>query len=285
MQMLIYMIILCGMALLFLVASPKMKTSWIAKSFILYSSISMLSILGIGGYLLYENREVIRAYMAEEFLVEANEAPPVSLAPPSQLVRNIHLDVPSISQLPELPRGCEVTSLAMLLQYNDYDADKLALAKQIKKSPAPIRAENGKIMAGNPNAGFVGDMYSYDKPGFGVYHKPIAELAYKYAGDSVHDFTGGDFEEIFSHLMEGRPVWVIINTEYDELTSEFFQFWMTEEGPIEITYKEHAVVVTGFDDKYIYFNDPLERVEKAPIEEFKKAWEQMGKQAITILPQ
>ena len=28
-------------------------------------------------------------------------------------------------------------------------------------------------------------------------------------------------------------------------------------GPVEITYKLHAVLITGYDEKYVYFNDPF----------------------------
>ena len=40
----------------------------------------------------------------------------------------IHLPVPLILQNPELPNGCEITSLCMLLRYLGFDADKCLLA-------------------------------------------------------------------------------------------------------------------------------------------------------------
>src|SRR4051794_36443222 len=95
------------------------------------------------------------------------------------------LDVPIISQLPELPRGCEVTSLAMLLQFKGIEIDKMELAKRIRKDTTPYQVKEGKVYFGHPNEGFVGDMYNLDEPGFGVYHKPIMELAEKFLPDQV----------------------------------------------------------------------------------------------------
>lgn len=59
-------------------------------------------------------------------------------------------DVPFIKQLPELPRGCEVTSLAMLLQYKGVQVDKMQLASEIHRVPFE---QNG--LRGNPYEGFV----------------------------------------------------------------------------------------------------------------------------------
>lgn len=47
--------------------------------------------------------------------------------------KGLILDVPLIAQNPELPRGCEVTSLAMLLNYAGIKVDKMKLAKEVKK--------------------------------------------------------------------------------------------------------------------------------------------------------
>ncbi|WP_427037015.1 C39 family peptidase [Cytobacillus pseudoceanisediminis] len=196
------------------------------------------------------------------------------------------IDAPAVNQFPELPRGCEVTSLSMLLQHAGIQADKMTLAKEIKKNPEPYRIENGKIYFGHPNDGFIGDMYSFDNPGLGVYHKPVKELAEKYMPGSIEDLTGSDFEDLKIHLSDGRPVWVIINTAYKQLSDDFFQTWHTPSGKIQITYKEHSVLLTGYDQEYMYFNDPLtgEKNKKAPKNDFEKAWVQMGKQAITYLP-
>lgn len=140
-----------------------------------------------------------------------------------KIKEEVVLDVPAINQFPELPRGCEVTSLSMLLQHAGIQADKMTLAKEIKKNPEPYRVENGKIYFGHPNEGFIGDMYSFDNPGLGVYHKPIKELAEKYMPGSIEDLTGSDFEDLKIYLSDGRPVWVIINTAYKQLSDDFFR--------------------------------------------------------------
>lgn len=195
----------------------------------------------------------------------------------------ILLKAPLIRQLPELPRGCEITSLAMLLKYHKVDVDKMQLAKQIKKDNSSYKEIGNEIHFGNPHDGFVGDMYSFDKPGLGVYHKPIKKLAEQYINKKrIIDFTGKEFKSIIDHLNQNRPVWVIINASYDKLPETSFVTWQTKSGPVQITMREHSVLITGYDERYVYFNDPLDKKTKAPIDNFKKAWEQMGKQAITV---
>ncbi|WP_228409435.1 C39 family peptidase [Radiobacillus deserti] len=210
--------------------------------------------------------------------------PVYPLVEQAQLAPSIKLEAPIIKQFPELPRGCEVTSLAMLLQYFDVEVDKMELAKKVKKSSDDYQVKNSVIHFGNPEKGFVGDMYSFSKPGYGVYHGPIAELAKQYVGDKVEDFSGGSFYEIIKHLNAQRPVWVITNTTYKKLPDSSFQTWNTPDGKVKITMKEHAVLVTGYDDKSIFFNDPITgKTKSAPIQDFEEAWVQMGKQAITVV--
>lgn len=200
-----------------------------------------------------------------------------------KLKDKVLIDAPAINQFPELPRGCEVTSLAMLLQHAGVNVDKNTLAKEIRKDSTPYKVADGKIYFGNPHDGFVGDMYSFDNPGLGVYHEPIKDLAEKYLPGQIKDLTGSSFQELRIHLSDDRPVWVVTNTAYKKLPQESFQTWNTPSGKVDITYKEHAVLLTGYDDDYIYFNDPLtgEKNKKALLKDFEEAWEQMGSQAIT----
>ena len=194
------------------------------------------------------------------------------------------IDVPVISQLPELPRGCEVTSLSMLLQFKGINVDKMKLAKLIRKDPTPYQVKAGKVFFGHPNEGFVGDMYNITNPGYGVYHKPIKELADHFLPNQVVDLTGSDFSKLQASVSNGIPVWVIINTTYKRLPPNEFRIWDTPKGKVDITYREHSVVITGYDKEYIYFNDPLtsEKNKKAPKQEFIDAWVQMGSQAISL---
>ncbi|KFN03231.1 peptidase C39 family protein [Bacillus clarus] len=189
-------------------------------------------------------------------------------------------NVPFIKQLPELPRGCEVTSLAMLLQHNGVQVDKMQLASEIHRVPF-----EEKGLRGNPYEGFVGNIYTKSEPGYGVYHQPIFKLAEKYVPEKVMNLTGRDVEDLYKVISSGSPVWVIANTTFKPLDEDNFETWNTSSGEVKITYYEHSAVVIGYDQNFVYVNDPLANNPRkaVPRTQFETAWDQMGKQAITIL--
>lgn len=195
-------------------------------------------------------------------------------------VNHIIDGVPHVSQLPELQRGCEVTSLSMLLQYVGIEADKMTLAKQIHK--IPFRDAN--YVRGNPYDGFVGDIYTFSKSGYGVYHGPVANLAEKYLPGKVKDITGQTFDKVYELIDSGSPVWVISNSTFAPLPESEFTTWKTNTGDVKITYREHSVLIVGYDEQNIYINDPLAHSGYTPVprKAFEQAWIQMGSQAIGI---
>ncbi|GGE59363.1 C39 family peptidase [Priestia taiwanensis] len=226
--------------------------------------------------------------LTSSFFVEAVETTELSPTPvvakqEEKLADNISIEAPHIKQLPELPRGCEVTSLAMLLQHAKISVDKMELASNIKKDLTPYEKKDGKTFFGNPHKGFIGNMYTYSEPGYGVYHEPIAELANTYLPGRITNLTGKDFNEVMKSLNEDKPVWIITNTTFAPLDASYFETFHTPDGEIPITMKEHSVLVTGYDTEYIYFNNPLtdEKYSKASRDRFIDAWKQMGSQAIT----
>lgn len=203
-----------------------------------------------------------------------------------KIKEKVLLEAPIIKQFPELPRGCEVTSLAMLLQYKGFKTNKMELAAKIKKNTTPLKNIKGSIYWGSPNDGFIGDMYSYDNPGYGVYHAPIKDLAEQFLPGQIVDLTGSDFKNLKTYLSLDIPIWIITNTSYKRLPESSFQLWQTPVGVVKITYKEHSVLITGYDEKYIYFNDPISGTKNKSVllDDFIEAWEQMGSQAVTYLP-
>lgn len=209
----------------------------------------------------------------------------VTILVPTRKVRaKKRIGAPFIRQNPELPRGCEVTSLAMMLQHAGVHVDKMTLAKQVNKVPY----ETGEGYKGNPYSGFVGDMYDFSKPGFGVYHGPIVQLANTYLPDRILDLTGGDFHYILSMLDRGIPVWVITNSTFAALPDDQFESWETGKNEsFPLTFEEHSVLLTGYDKSDLYLHDPLYHKPHRKVKQaaFIQSWEQMGRQAITYVPE
>jgi uncharacterized protein YvpB len=190
------------------------------------------------------------------------------------------LDVPLILQKPELMRGCEVTSLAMVLQFSGVQVDKMELAAKIKSVPF-----QGKGIKGNMHKGFIGDIATFDKPGLGVYVEPILELAKEYVSEEkVKDLSHKEPQQIYEAIDRGQPVWVLTNARFKRLPDDEFYTWRTDAGKVKVTYHQHSVVVTDYDEQYVYINDPLKKDKHRAIDRnsFEQAWIQMGRQAMTV---
>ncbi len=194
---------------------------------------------------------------------------------------NIKLD--NILQNPELPRGCEVTSLAMLLNAGGVEVDKMELATNVRKDLSFREEINGQMFWGSPYYGFVGDMYDKSTDGYGVYNQAIYDLTAMYIPNNVVNLSGANFSLVERFVSYGYPVWVIITGEYAKLPDSSFQNYMTKYGEINITQREHSVLVTGYDSNFIYINDPLGKKQKVKRSDFIDSYNQMGSQAISYV--
>ena len=189
--------------------------------------------------------------------------------------------VPIIKQRPELPRGCEVTSLAMILNYYKVKVDKMKLANEVIKSKEKYVIQDNIVYFGDLRKGFVGDMYNVSNPGIGVYHEPIQALMEKYLDKQVLDLEGVPLEQLLYYISNDKPVWINIANTYNKVFANNILQWKTKDGMVEISYTEHSVVIVGYDNRYIYYNDPSKgKMDYKPIKAFEKAYDSFGRQAL-----
>ena len=188
------------------------------------------------------------------------------------------LNVPLENQYPDLPNGCEVTSLSMLLRYYGIKVNKLNLSENIKHVSS--YTDNGKYR-GNPHVGFVGYM-SQANAGWCVYNEPLEQVALKYT-NRIRNFTSHDFIEVMKLVSDGHPVLIITTTNFNHVGD--MQTWETAQGEVHVTPSSHACVITGFDKKarIVYVNDPFgHKNKKTPWKNLEKSYNQQGKQALYL---
>lgn len=240
---------------------------------IVIALFSFLCILGTGLILQDQPAEGQEEATVESTTTQTTEAK-------LEIKKKVRLDVPLINQLdePRLINGCEVTSLAMLLNYWKIEVSKTDLAEAI--STVPYLDDNNYY--GNPSEGFVGDIPN--GPGYFVYHEPILELTQEYLTDDLEvvNLTGQSFEVLQEYLSQDAPVWVICTATFTHTNDN--EIWQTATGEIEISMNEHSVVITGYDRKKVFLNDPYGKKDfETNQTDFIESWEQLGRQAITII--
>jgi uncharacterized protein YvpB len=192
------------------------------------------------------------------------------------------LDVPAEKQLPELPNGCEVTSLSMLLTAVGHPVDKMTLAKEQPRDPTPVVYGPDQTISswGNPNKGFVGKVDGY--PGYGIYHGPIVTLINKILPGRAVDLTGHPFSEVLAMVANQTPVMVWTTADFQPTSN--WVTWNSPDGPVRATFSEHAVLLVGYNRTQLFVNDPLDGAKSKPVDRqsFIAAWKQLGQQAVTI---
>ncbi|RTE03596.1 C39 family peptidase [Paenibacillus whitsoniae] len=202
-------------------------------------------------------------------------------SPASQVKLSAMIDVPAVSQFPELPAGCEITSLTMLLQHYGIAKSKMELVEEMPRDTTQekLNADGSIAYWGNPNVGFVGDVFRKQR-GFGIYHAGLFPLLKQYVPQAI-DVTGKPFEAYEQQIAKGIPV--IVWTTIDYQLPYKWVTWDTSLGPIQTTYSEHAVVLVGYDETNVYLNDPYNGGKQVQVnkKQFMDSWEAMGKQGLT----
>ncbi|WP_052345832.1 C39 family peptidase [Paucisalibacillus sp. EB02] len=201
------------------------------------------------------------------------------------VVTEMNLPVETIMQKPELPNGCEVTTLASVLHYYGYEVEKTVLADDYLPK-VPFEVNDGKLYGANPNKAYAGDPRSKNQ-GFYSYVPPIMETANKYFGDvngihKPHDLTGTTPEKLLEYIREGIPVivWTTINQK-DPL---FDYSWIIRgtKDSINVIRNSHTVVLTGYSETEVYVMDPLKGNIAYPKERFFEIYEKAGSHAMVI---
>ncbi len=202
---------------------------------------------------------------------------------------SVYIDMENVLQLPELPVGCEITALTILLRHYGFDADKTVLARDyLPKSSGNMREAEGKVYKDSFFDYFIGDPFSR---GYGCFSGAIVKAAERYIADNgggytVKNISGSDPDTLYQYLIEGTPVlcWATdgmiepewFETWYDNATGEQLDWYLNE----------HCFVLAGFDIAAgtVTLNDPMKGIIDYNIDRFETRYAQMHSQAIVILP-
>ena len=125
-----------------------------------------------------------------------------------------------ICQRPQLPTGCEITAVTMMINFAGYNISK-------------IKAANLMPLSYNPNRGFVGSPYSTS--GTWVAPGGVAPVVKRYLG-TYKIMTGCSLSAIKNKLINSHLVVVWV--------SNFDGF------------PNHALTLTGYHNSTLYYNDP-----------------------------
>ncbi|WP_081820393.1 C39 family peptidase [Robinsoniella sp. KNHs210] len=188
------------------------------------------------------------------------------------------LYVEPISQLPELPTGCEITSLTMALNYEGYDIDKEDLADNYLTKGRPGVNSYEDAFLGNPR----------EEDSYGCFAPVIVRTANKYLTEQnsakrAYDVSGTELEDLFDEIRSGNPViiWGSMNIDVDiEYTDE----WEIDGKLLRWPGNEHCMVLSGFDlnNETVTVCDPLREVETYDFDSFERHFKQMDKMAVVI---
>lgn len=202
---------------------------------------------------------------------------------------SVYIDMENILQNPELPVGCEITSLTILLRYYGYNAEKTDMAKNyLPISWGNQRTIDGKNYKDSFYDYFIGDPFS---KGYGCFSPAIERAANSYISDhgggvTVKNISGCHPDTLYEYLIAGTPVlcWATdgmiepeyYETWYDNATGEQLDWYLNE----------HCFVLTGFNisANTVTLNDPMKGIIDYNINKFEVRFKEMHSQAIVLIP-
>lgn len=203
---------------------------------------------------------------------------------------SVYIDMANILQNPELPVGCEITALTILLNYYGFNAEKTDMAKNyLPTSWGNPKTVDGKLYKDSFYDYFIGDPFSR---GYGCFSPAIERAASSYisshgGGYTVKNISGCHPDTLYEYLIAGIPVlcWATdgmiepeyYETWYDNATGEQLDWYLNE----------HCFVLAGFNiaNSTVTLNDPMKGIIDYNIDKFEVRFKQMHSQAIVLIPE
>lgn len=202
---------------------------------------------------------------------------------------SVYIDMENVLQLPELPVGCEITALTILLRHCGFNADKTDLAKNyLPVSWGNARYEDGKTYKDSFFDYFIGDPFSR---GYGCFSNAIEKAANSYIADhgggfTVKNISGSHPDVLYDYLASDIPVlcWATDGM----IEPEFYETWYDNATGEQLDWylNEHCFVLAGFNMSadLVTLNDPMKGIIDYNINKFETRYDQMHRQAIVIIP-
>lgn len=196
------------------------------------------------------------------------------------------LAVPIVKQNPELPNGCEITSLTAILNYYGIDIDKMTLTNEYLPT-APVTNKGNQLYGPDPYKAYAGDP-TKKSDGYYVFADPIVEVANQvlfeknsnYKALNLSDVTR---EEILAYVNSGVPVltWTTIDWKKPLTNGHWIIEGTNKKHPIFMNL--HAVVLTGYADGKVTIMNPLSGNETIDEKVFFNTFKALGSHAVVIL--
>lgn len=189
-------------------------------------------------------------------------------------------------QDPQLPNGCEVTSLAMLLGWAGYPVDKEELYWEYLPRQNFSYDELGREIGGNPEQVYVGDA-STETAGWYCMEGPIVEAGNTYlrqqgSGRKLAAVTGLSQQNLERYLDHETPlvVWVTLNYEPPFRCEGG---WYLADGSFYTPYCNlHCVVVLAQGENGYLTANPLTGWQWVDEDQFWSAFDAMGRRAVVV---
>ncbi|WP_424769071.1 C39 family peptidase [Paenibacillus sp. sgz302251] len=201
------------------------------------------------------------------------------------VIKKVYIDVPTVMQKPELPNGCEITSLTAVLNYYGYEATKT----QMSDTYLPKRAfssKDGKLYGPDPYQYYAGEPRDL-KGGFFSFAPPIVDAANLYfdavgRSNSTADISGSTREQIMDQLNAGIPVvmWITLDLTPPKMN---YGWNYNDTGEYHIApVNLHVAVINGYEDNKVHVMNPLEGQVTYDADTFFNSYEEMGSHAMIV---
>ena len=253
------------------------RNSFVEESNVAQNSLS-ISVTSLSSSYEIEKEEEYKEVIDSQKVSAVEEVIPKEVE--SQNIEKVcKLPVTFISQFPELPTGCEVVSLAMVLNYVSGElVDKCDLSDNY--------LAKGNVGEVSPYKYFLGE--PRDKDAYGCYAPVIVDCANKYIDTNnlkvtVIEKTGTPFFQFKENIRDGVPIIFWASVDMQEM--KIGDTWSIDGEVINWRSPNHCLVLVGFDDNSeIYFvADPLkDGIQEYPQSIVEARYNENGMMAIEL---